>query len=267
MTTSATANNWRAFVINLADATQRWHFIETQLQDLGVEYERVAAIHGASLNYPIDEFSERSYKLLHGRRRCPPEIGCYLSHLAAGERFLKTDQSHALILEDDAALDGDIVEVINAAIGKQDEWDILRLSTVNKGRKLPYAPLTGTRQLAISLTREKGAGAYVLNRHAAERLRAKLLPMRLAYDIAFDIEYTYGLRSTFVSPVPVNQITGHPSQIQANIRAYRMPSWRYFTVFPYRTYLETSRVIVRGIRYVSLKYRYLRINGATSAQI
>lgn len=78
---------------------------------------------------------------------------------------------------------------------------------MNKGPKFGYRKLADGRSLAIALTREKGAGAYVINRTAANWIVRDLMPMRLSYDIAFDLEYIDGLRAAFIDPVPVDQRT------------------------------------------------------------
>ncbi|MGC4005696.1 MAG: glycosyltransferase family 25 protein [Pirellulales bacterium] len=236
--------------------TARWETLEARLLTLGRDYERVEAVDGKTLPEVIPEFSELSYKILHGRRRTPAEIGCYLSHIACARRLLESDRSHALIVEDDVEFAPDTAAAIDAALAAADEWDILRLSTVNRGRKFGYAPLIDGRRLAIALTREKGAGGYVINRRAAETFVKRFLPMRTAWDIAFDIEYLYGLRSVFVAPVPIDQNTGMETQIQHNIKTYRMPWWRYFTVFPYRVYLESLRAARRGTRLLWLKWKH-----------
>jgi len=76
--------------------------------------------------------------------------------------------THALILEDALLFEEDLVAALSAALDEQRESDILRLSIVNRGRKFKLKPLTPYRGLAISLTREKGSGAYLINRRAAK---------------------------------------------------------------------------------------------------
>lgn len=132
------------------------------------------------------------------------------------------------------------------------DWDLLRLTTVSNGRKFPFRKLVGGRSLAIALTREKGSGAYLVNRRAGKWI-SKLIPMRLAYDIAFDTEYLAGLKAAFIYPLCATQDADGESQIQNNLRIYRLPRWRYFTVLPYRTFLETSRFLMRSLRFAVAK--------------
>ncbi|PKP70053.1 MAG: glycosyl transferase [Alphaproteobacteria bacterium HGW-Alphaproteobacteria-4] len=243
------------YLINLDRAPDRLARMAARLQAAGVAFERVAAVDGRALRFPIPEFSALSYKFLHGRRTVPSEIGCYLSHIACARRLLQGQASHALILEDDADLPEDMIALLDAAIRAGEDWDLLRLSTVNGGPMLPFRRLTAERHLAVALFREKGAGAYVINRRAAMWFVQRLLPMRLAWDIAFDLEYLAGLRAAFVVPVPVNQHTESVSQIQGDVAASKLPRWRYLTVLPYRLWLELTRLLMRGGRYALLRAR------------
>lgn len=239
------------YLINMANAHQRLAAMTSRMRAIGLEAERFEAVDGRRLDFPIPEFSPLSYAILHGRRTCPAEVGCYLSHVECARKLLAGDADAALILEDDVLFDPDFVEAIDGAATQSDSWDILRLTTVNAGRKFAFRQITPTRKLAISLTREKGAGAYIINRRAAEWILTDLMPMRLAYDIAFDLEYISNLKSAFVYPICATQDAEIISQIQEDILSYRLPLWRYLTVLPYRTYLEVTRFVFRSIRLFS----------------
>ena len=246
---------FKTYLINLDRAVDRFNFMDSQLRDLGIDYERIAAVDRMAIDTSVPEFDARGYKLLHGRDFHDGEIACYLSHIACLRAFLASSADHALILEDDCRLPADLPAIVDAAIAQGDEWDILRLSTVNSGIRIPYRKLDETHSLAIALTREKGAGGYVVNRRCAEVFLDKLLPIRVAWDIAFDIEYLMGLRSVFVEPVPIDQNTGMETQIQFTAKRVKLSPARYLTVFPYRAYLETSRVVRRGLRLLWKKIR------------
>ena len=252
---------WEAFLINLGRATERYAFVERQLRDVGIEFTRVEAVDGNALTFPIPEVSECSYKALHGRYISPSEVGCYLSHIKAIDLFLATNLDYCLILEDDAVLEKDVKAIINSAIAYHDDWDVLRLSTVNTGKHFIVREMNN-RGLGVCFTREKGAAGYVLNRRAAKRFRKWLLPMRLAYDIVFDLEYFLGLKALAVKPFPIGQRTAFTSQIQSSIR--KLPAWRYISVFPFRTVIEVSRVACRVSLYLWLLLRPFVSSGSRS---
>ncbi|WFU13236.1 glycosyltransferase family 25 protein (plasmid) [Rhizobium sp. CB3090] len=235
----------KVFLINLDRAGDRLTAMQEKLDRVGLQFERVAAVDGEILDFPLAEFSERSFRFMHGRRRNPGEIGCYLSHVECARRLLVSECEFALVLEDDLEFPEDLTELLQAALDAGSAWDILRLSTVNRGRKFSFAKLTEKRSLAIALTREKGSGAYLINRRAAHWFVEKLLPMRLPFDLAFDVEFFDGLKSAFVSPVPIDQMIGLPSQIQSKRRRYHRSRWHYLTVLPYRAFIEASRLFFR----------------------
>lgn len=238
--------NLAVYLINMDGAEDRMEVMNRETAAAGIVAERVSAVIGRNLNFPIPDFSELSYKLLHGRRMKYGEVGCYLSHVECARRFLASDAELCLILEDDVSFEPDFLETIDAAAKNADAWDILRLTTVSSGRKFPYRTLTDRRSLAIALTREKGSGAYMINRKAARWIEKDLVPMRLAYDIAFDLEYLSGLKGAFISPLVASQDADFESQIQGDMNSHKLPRWRYLTVLPYRAYLEVSRVLARG---------------------
>ncbi|WP_245512724.1 glycosyltransferase family 25 protein [Rhizobium sp. BK376] len=243
------------FVINLDRAEDRLHRIRANLDRIGLPFERVSAIDGQQLVLPIRQFSESRYRLFHGRRPNPAEIGCFLSHIECAERLLASSFQYALVIEDDVDVAEDLPELLEAALHTQHAWDILRLSTVSSGKKHRFHQLTAQRSLAISLTREKGSGAYLINRDAARWFVKSLLPMRLPFDLAFDLEFLAGLKSAFIDPVPICQNTGLPSQIQlvqGKRRSFHLPRWTYATVIPYRLWLEFARIALRLVRLVNV---------------
>lgn len=242
-------------LINMSGADARLNASKQHFDSLHIPFNRVEAVIGRDIQFPIPQFSELSYKLLHGRRMVPAEVGCYLSHVKAAEILLNTDHDYALICEDDVHFFEDILSVIDSALTHEKDWDILRLTTVNNDTVFPYKAISAKHHLAISLMRKKGAGAYIVNRKAAKWIAEKLLPIRVAYDIAFDLEYFAGLKAAFVHPLPAHQSRASDTQIQNNIRSYKLPKWRYFTVLPYRAWLEISRVIFRAplLAYYTLR--------------
>ena len=255
------------YLINMAGADARLTAMQAKLAALDLPFARIEGVDGRALRFPIPEFDERAYRLLHGRRTTPPEVGCYLSHVACARALLAGDADLALVLEDDVSFDPDLAAVLDRAALNGDAWNLLRLTSVNRGRKHAIRDLGPGRRLAIALTREKGAGAYVIDRRAAEWIVADLLPMRLAWDIAFDLEFLSGLRAAFVDPLPGSQRSDHPTQIQAGLRAYKLGRSRYLTVLPYRAWLEVARLACRGARLMRerLRRRGGAVTGAGSA--
>ncbi|NRP87790.1 hypothetical protein GFPCMMHI_03710 [Ensifer adhaerens] len=238
----------KIFLINLDRATDRLVAMQQKLGSIGLHFERVAAVDGRAIEFPIQGFDEFAFRFKHGRRRNPAEVGCYLSHIECARRLLASNSKFALILEDDLEFPDDFVELLDAALAQTEKWDILRLSTVSDGRKFRFSRLTEGRDLAVALTREKGSGAYIINRRAADWFVDRLMPMQLPFDLALDLEFFAQLKSAFVVPIPVNQQLGLPSQIQGRRRTYHRSRGHYLTVMPYRIFIETMRLSARLAR-------------------
>lgn len=244
---------FRAYVINLPKASHRLRSMENQLRHAGIPWTRIAAVNGRMLTLPIPEFHASWHRVCTGRRPIMAEIGCYLSHLEALRTFLATEDEYGLILEDDANFDERLTAILVETMQHGDCWDILRLSSVNRDRAVPAITLRIGGALGVNLTRSKGAGAYVVNRKAAHTLLDRLVPMRMAYDIAFDLEHFFGLKALAVTPLPVSQDSGFQTQIQVNIMKSKHGRARYLTVFPVRAWLESSRFVCRSWQYLKLK--------------
>lgn len=241
-------------VINLDRATQRMAHMQAQLQSAGLDYRRVPGVDGSRLEHPHKDFSEWSYRYLHGRQWAPRELGCYLSHIKALQTFLASEARYALILEDDVRIDPGIRAVLQAALAHRAHWNMLRLSTVNSGRWWPVRRLRAA-SLAVCLTREKGAGAYLVDRVAAQRMVKRLLPMRLAWDIAFDLEWMLGFKTLGVHPMPVEQNAVFETQIQMDLARIKVRSrLKYLTIAPFRLFVESSRLVYRLQRLITLRF-------------
>lgn len=251
-------NTIHVYLINLPNAQDRLRHAESELSKLQIPYTVVKAIRGSELDYPHPQFSETTYKLMQGRRRIDAEVGCYLSHMKAIQLFLDSDHDYGLMLEDDIRFEASAKEVITSAL-QAASFDMLRLSTVNTGRWTKTVQLSAKHFLGVAYTREKGAGAYLINRKAAKKMLHKYLPMKLPYDHRFDLEWLDRYRTLGITPALVQQ-NGFDSQIQHNIRSYYLPAYiRYWTVFPCRLFWEFSRIIFRSYSHLRLKIESRRI--------
>lgn len=240
-------------VINMDSAPDRLAHMQTQLQDAGLDYQRIQGVDGSQLERPHKDFSERAYRHLHGRQWAPRELGCYLSHMKALQTFLDSTAHYALILEDDVRIDPTIRQVLETALTHRAHWNMLRLSTVNSGKWWSVRRL-GATHLAVCLTREKGAGGYLVDRVAAQKMVQRLLPMRLAWDIAFDLEWLIGFKTLGIHPMPIRQNDGFETQIQMDLAQIKVRGrLKYLTVAPFRLFIESSRLVYRLHRLIALK--------------
>lgn len=164
----------RCYLINLDRSPERLATMVSRLDDLGIEFERIPGVDGMSLSE--DEFGRQTSENRYYKPIRRGEVGCQLSHLKALARFLDSDARYALVLEDDARLDGDFNEAIAQALALRDapgdpllQWDLLKLDRKRR-RHIGLAPLSARRSLVeYGLSVPSTTTATVWTRVGAER--------------------------------------------------------------------------------------------------
>lgn len=245
-----------AFVINLDSASDRWDAMKEAFAGANVTLHRVPAIDGNALQFPHSDYAEGLFRLFHGRMTNPREVGCYLSHLAACQAFLETGGDRALIFEDDVTPEPGFEAVLDDLLNQGSHWNVIRLTGLSLGIPINVATLRGGHSICVGIGRLKGAGAYLVDRKAAQRFVEGLLPMRLPFDHAIDREWALGLRAAYVLPFPFSQTErGFRSSIQKGGTG-KVPSVaRWFTTYPYQAFNEISRWLCRGSSALVAKAR------------
>lgn len=165
-------------LINLARRPDRLEFMRSQLDALGLRYERVDAIDGEGQDGgPIT-------LAFTGAERA-----CAMSHRSAWERFLATDESHCLFLEDDVILAPAVAAFLERFGGIPEDGDILRLETqLVRTRMAPprASALEGFATHRVYSV-HTGCGAYILSRDFAARAVRDLTDFNAPLDyILFD---------------------------------------------------------------------------------
>lgn len=189
------------YVINLDRDTVRMATIARNLAGLGLDYERIPAVLGRELPDPGSYVDTKGYpRHNHADQPRPGEVGCYLSHIKAMRRLLETDSPCALILEDDVELLPETRGCLEA-LARRDDWDMVKLFCFHRGTPFRLSEVAHGRHLCVHLTRTTSAAAYMVNRRAAERLVAGLLPMREQIDHAHDRPWETGLRIRGLRPM------------------------------------------------------------------
>jgi glycosyl transferase family 25 len=241
------------YVINLDRDVERMASLAGSLQALGLPFERVSAVLGRQ----VPNWEQLVDAKLYGIRNRlpmprPGEVGCYLSHLKAMEAFLQTDAPWCVILEDDVEVKPECMEVL-AALGKQDDWDLVKLFCFHSGLPVRKRALTATHHLVVHLTRTTSSAAYAVNRQAAETLLKSMRPISEQVDHALERPWETGLRIRGVRPLPVVLAPiAEMTTIGYADRADRsLPLRRALRLFLYRIGKEIRR-LSHGLREVSL---------------
>lgn len=175
----------RILVISLKNAAGRRCLMSAQLESPGMPpYTWIDAIDGRALapaqsNAIYDEAKATQ----HNRALTPPEIGCAASHLAAYQHMINQNLSVALVLEDDALLGHQSLQMIAKVLPHLDPGmsQAILLSHVGRysawgGRRLDklhrlYRPYSAY-----------GAHAYLITLAGAKAMLVALQPIRTVAD-------------------------------------------------------------------------------------
>ena len=113
-------------------------------------------------------------RLYCGRALAPAEVGCFLSHRIAAERFLAGGAAFGLVLEDDAAPVADMRPVLERLVRAlpQSGWDVVNLGAAPAFLHRPIAPLDTGRQLVRAHYFPLTSHAVLWSRGGARRFLA-----------------------------------------------------------------------------------------------
>jgi GR25 family glycosyltransferase involved in LPS biosynthesis len=118
------------------------------------------------------------------------------------ETFLQTNEPWCIILEDDAEVLPECLDVING-LAATDDWDLVKLFNFHHGLPFKKRLLGLNHSLVIHLTRTTSSTAYAINRRAAQKLLKSALPITEQIDHAIDRPWETGLRIRGVRPMAV----------------------------------------------------------------
>jgi len=243
-------------MINLDHAQDRWNAASEKFRLLGLNVVRVPATCGKELTFPHPDFAPWRFFFWYGRQRVPNEVACFFSHIKALQTFLDTDKEHAMICEDDVLPLPELTDVIRDSMQYSQYWDLLRVNGIKPTRGYNFASLSHGFQLCCDLKTASGAGAYIVNRHAAQIIVRTFLPMTLPYDVALFYDWSRGIREVTVQPFPIllDEATYTNSTIGARSRypLLHPASLRHGISLLHRLCSRTARKIAR----ISLALRY-----------
>lgn len=167
-----------SFVINLDSRPDRMTFMQEQLDALGLPFSRIVAVDGlgdADIGYPADH-----------PKLTKPEYACYQSHINALRAFLETGKNYGLVLEDDAFLSRDFLQVISDIDPLVHKLEVLRLETrTDMQQKIARKPAFHMSGRAFHGIRSKafGSGAYIVTRRTAEHFVRQYSQPATFYDL------------------------------------------------------------------------------------
>ena len=201
---------WHSYVINLEQNRARRENSRRQFTEQGVAFSVINAVNGRELD---EATVARVYDAGAARRRFKheltrPEIGCYLSHLAAWTEIVKSGAGGGFVFEDDfevvSPLAGILAKLSAPVENGTAGWDVVKLfSLKHNPRIIASEPLIDGFQLVVPYQVPTCLLAYGIRRAAAEKLVATALPFFRPVDEDMKFFWEKGIAVSLVSPSPV----------------------------------------------------------------
>jgi glycosyl transferase family 25 len=196
---------WPSYVINLAKNTRRMATSARQLDAAGLPWRRIEAVWGGDL-------SEAEVARVYDARRnardgkhalVRPEIGCYLSHVAAWHAIAEGDAPGGFIFEDDFAADASLAEKLALLSEPQEMWDMVKLFSFDPAPRLVAEAPLGSFRIGIPYRVPTCLIGYGLTKGAAAHLAARAIPFFRPVDEDQKFVWETGLRVALVMPPPI----------------------------------------------------------------
>ena len=103
------------YVLNLDRSEKRMDEFKAAFDATNLTVERIPAIDGSLID--TNSFANDSVcRNEMGRSIQKGEVGCFLSHKKALEKFLTTEAKYAVVFEDDAVPDNEFNDIINEIV-------------------------------------------------------------------------------------------------------------------------------------------------------
>lgn len=220
-----------AFVLHLARARARRENARALLERCGLSGEIWPAVDGAALSAAehrdvtgADLFAPRYPFALR-----PGEVGCFLSHRQIWAEIVRRGLDHALVLEDDAALDPDVFpQALRLGLRNVAALGYVQLQT--RPPRGPARPIDeeGACRLTRPLLTPLRTSAQIVSRAAAERLLKHSRHIDRPVDTFLQSHWATGLPLGTIWPAGVRAISDalDGSTIQAGAKPMRERLWR-----------------------------------------
>lgn len=196
---------WLRYTLIISMRPNRLQACRKRLGALGsnVTVRHVPGVDGRRLD-PAELRARGVYRPTPGNEMKRGQIGCFLAHRRAWRALISSSCPYAFILEDDANLrpDRGILDQINATVSELGgSFDILYI-----GRNPILARVRKRISPGLIIPGKTwGLYAYIISRHAAQRLLDLSATMREAVDI-FVSETAHGLRMFALDPSVVGTV-------------------------------------------------------------
>lgn len=201
------------YVISLKASASRRRAMTERMAALGLSFSFIDGVRGADIT------AAQRTTLVSERRRShlgapwsDGAIGCLMSHRKAWETLRDRRCDAALILEDDADLSRETLDVLPRLEALKGRFDLINLHHTSSRPLVDVARLSSTHSLSVTRYAGIGAIGYVVSRDAAERLLTVSTAGIFEVDVLMNRWWEHGLNTLVVSPAVVRE-DGHETTI------------------------------------------------------
>jgi glycosyl transferase, family 25 len=243
------------FVINMARDVERMASMRSQLDRLGLQFERIEAVDGRKIS-AVDKsilYSDFWFRFMHGSPATPGEIGVGLSHRKIYQRMIDEKIDAALILEDDTTILSVMPQLLAEIELSTSEFDMVQLFSFRQ----PDIDVRPARSKQFSIMRfsnlHASSAAYIMRKRGAEKL-LRIKKVRTMSDRWCWLSAMSGLKCCAISPFPVQlheSLAEDSSVGRMNVetsphRRTKSQVWR-FLIFPWLNAVKLGILRVRGL--------------------
>lgn len=209
------------WVINLDQDSDRMSAMATQLDAMGLPFQRFAAVYGKDhYDTLIQNADEAAYQRNMGSNLLPGKLGVFASHTKVWEDFIASDHEIALILEDDVVFHDDFRDSLDLALAQSGKWDTLRFNCIRA--KMPVAQgKIGPYTLNAYVGPFTGNAAYLIHKSVAKRVLPGLWPQTRALDHELNRFFKHNFRQFGLEPFSSHVDDGGTSSITGTAHGLR----------------------------------------------
>lgn len=192
----------KIFVINLKDSIERYNYVKSQFDKLGLEIERIEGVDANSLT-PQDinkVYSPEKNRMTYVRPLHKGQIACYMAHIKAWKAIIEQNLDYAFVLEDDAMISDKFSEALSFFDSTLGKWDFVRIQSNAKPKRIFNCENMGDFSFVQYINTPGNAVAQVISKSAAIKLLEGLLPFGMPVDVNQQYYYKIGIHLDSLRP-------------------------------------------------------------------
>lgn len=195
---------YQIFVINMPNSKKRYQHINSQLQKLNIDFER---IDGCDISLLSDDELNKYYSLKKNYRTFPKllikgEIGCYIAHVKCWEKIFENNLDFGIILEDDILIDEKLPLAIKFLEDNYNKWEFIRLQQETKSRRCYNKEIFKDFSIYEFVRTSGCTWGYALNHHTTKKLLDNILPFGMTVDSNMHVYFQFDINvKTLIPPI------------------------------------------------------------------